>query len=276
MIYWVVAAAMRAGCDEHTIAISGEPVAQAAAESSAPAVLETRLADAAAPSPEGTLSDRERRREARAMKRALRQQGKAAARQQAATEAAAATGVETAVAPEPLAAESPAAVAAAPEAPAQSAAKPASARTARPDEKSVLKSASKVSILSVVKVTGGLFEGFVVTVRVRNQSSMNISIYDGRADIYMDGSRTIAVRQQEGVTIPKNATTDIAVPLSVSLTNPLLALALYTRAKQKKFDGIDLSYSIEGSALGFKRRFADEHVPVKKILDKTGYSIEGL
>lgn len=176
---------------------------------------------------------------------------------------AAATSGETAAEP---AAASPAAVPSATPVPAETEAAPAAKRA-----KIQSGAADKIRLVSFGGLSGGLFEGWTVKVTVTNNTSYNIVISEGRGEVYTDGSRTATAKVRGDVVLPRNATTEVSIPMDLSLSNPLMALSLYSRIKQKRFDGIEVSLSAEVSAGVIKRRIAQERVPVQSIMQKLGY-----
>lgn len=129
----------------------------------------------------------------------------------------------------------------------------------------------KLEIEAIEDISGAIGSGWVITLRVRNDSSLSPSLTRGEGDIYVDGTKTAYVMLMSPVKLPKKSTSSIEVPLSISIHSPLKALSLLMRLSQRNFDNIEISFKASVQAIGAERDIAVDRVSVNTILSKFGY-----
>ena len=130
----------------------------------------------------------------------------------------------------------------------------------------------KLAVESIENINGSLSGGWVVTLRVRNQTNYMPTLRTGEGDIYCDNVHIAHAALVSSVPIPKKSPSSVDIPLEIKILNPLRAIALLLKIKEQNFDGIDLSYSADIEVIGIKKRIASERVAAKTIFEKLGYT----
>ncbi len=129
----------------------------------------------------------------------------------------------------------------------------------------------KLKIEAIENISGSIGSGWVITLRVRNDSSFSPVLTHGEGDIYVDGAKTAYVMLLSPVELPKHSTSSVEVPLSITIHSPLKALALLMRLSQRNFDNIDIAFKASVKAMGAERSIVVERVGVNAILNQFGY-----
>jgi hypothetical protein len=68
----------------------------------------------------------------------------------------------------------------------------------------------------------------------------------------------------------KRQTASISIPLNISIYNPLKALSLILRIKQRNFDGVDIAFSANIEMAGIKRTIGTERIAATTLLQSFG------
>lgn len=129
----------------------------------------------------------------------------------------------------------------------------------------------KLKIEAIENISGSIGSGWIITLRVRNDSSFSPVLTRGEGDIYIDGTKTAYVMLLSPVELPKHSTSSIDVPLSITIHSPLKAIALLMRLSQRNFDNIDIAFKASVKAMGAERNIVVERVGVNAILNQFGY-----
>lgn len=128
----------------------------------------------------------------------------------------------------------------------------------------------QIAVEAVENISGSLDGGWIVKLRVRNDSNLNPTLSAGEGDIYLDGVRVAHASLLSPVTLPKHATSIIAIPLNISIYNPLKALSLMLKFSQRNFDGIDIAFSAHIKAGAIDRTIGSERVAANLLLKNLG------
>lgn len=131
-----------------------------------------------------------------------------------------------------------------------------------------------VKIEAFENIEGSLSGGWVLTLRIKNDTGYKPTLQSAEADIFMSGVQTIHASLRSPITLPKNEVASIAIPLEVSIKNPLKAFALIMQLSDRNFNGIELSLDSTVEVMGVKRDFFIDKTPVNKILTKLGYTAQ--
>lgn len=129
----------------------------------------------------------------------------------------------------------------------------------------------RLKIEAIENISGSIGSGWIITLRVRNDSSFSPVLTRGEGDIYIDGTKTAYVMLLSPVELPKHSTSSVDVPLSITIHSPLKAIALLMRLSQRNFDNIDIAFKASVKAMGAERNIVVERVGVNAILNQFGY-----
>ncbi|MBQ5844028.1 MAG: hypothetical protein IIW52_04150 [Alistipes sp.] len=128
-----------------------------------------------------------------------------------------------------------------------------------------------VTIEAIENISGSAAGGWVITLRVNNQTSYQPTLSNGQGDIYLDNVLTVHADITESITMPKRAVSSITIPLQISVKHPLKAISLLLRLKEKNFEGVDIAFNATVEMMGVKREIGTDKAPAKSILRRLGY-----
>ena len=128
----------------------------------------------------------------------------------------------------------------------------------------------KVAIEAVENISGSLSSGWVVTLRVRNDTLYQPTIQSAEADVYLSGTHTVSASLKGPITLPKRQVSSIAIPLGISVKSPLKALALVMQLTGRNYEGIELSLNSTVEVAGAKRQITIGRTPAKELITKIG------
>lgn len=123
----------------------------------------------------------------------------------------------------------------------------------------------KLQVVSVEKVTGSIGKSWCITLTVANNMGVNLRIASGDAYICQDGRKVAYVALDGEVVLPRRRTATIDVPLKVTLSNPMVALALMSKVRKGDYSGITVDYNVMVSALASHRIFEQKNVSVEEV-----------
>lgn len=128
----------------------------------------------------------------------------------------------------------------------------------------------KLGIEGIENISGSMSGGWVVTLRVRNETAYTPVIKTGEGDLYCDNVLTAHASLMAPVTIPKKGIHAVDVPLEIKLHNPLRAISLLMRLSEKKFDGVEIAFDSDIEVMGIKKHFGTPRVAATELLNKLG------
>lgn len=131
-----------------------------------------------------------------------------------------------------------------------------------------------ISVVSIENITGSISGGWVITLRVENNTSYQPTLQSAEGDIYVDNTLTAHASLMAPVTLPKKNISSIDIPLELNIHNPLKALSLVLRLSEKNFDNVDLTLNATVEMMGIKKSFAIEKSSANDILKKLGYTAQ--
>lgn len=129
-----------------------------------------------------------------------------------------------------------------------------------------------ISVVGVENITGSVSGGWVVTLRMENNTGYQPTLRAAEGDIYFDNTLTAHASLMAPVTLPKKSVSSIDIPLEIKVHSPLKALSLVLRFSEKNFDGIDLALKSTVELMGVKKDVNIERTPAKDILNQLGYN----
>ena len=131
-----------------------------------------------------------------------------------------------------------------------------------------------ISVVSIENITGSISGGWVITLRVENNTTYQPTLQTAEGDIYVDNTLTAHASLMAPVTLPKKNISSIDIPLELNIHNPLKALSLVLRLSEKNFDNVDLTLHATVEMMGIKKSFAIEKSSANDILKKLGYTAQ--
>lgn len=129
----------------------------------------------------------------------------------------------------------------------------------------------KVLVESFEGITTSPSGGWVIKLRVNNQTSHQPTLHFGEGEIYVDNTLTAHAKLQQPVTLPKKAVSSISIPLEITVHSPLKVISLMLRVKDKNYNGVDIAFKASVEMVGKKRNIEVGKTPVNTILNKLGY-----
>ena len=131
-----------------------------------------------------------------------------------------------------------------------------------------------ISVVAIENITGSISGGWVITLRVENNTSYQPTLQTAEGDIYVDNTLTAHASLMAPVTLPKKNISSIDIPLELNIHNPLKALSLVLRLSEKNFDNVDLTLNATVEMMGIKKSFGIEKSSANDILKKLGYTAQ--
>ncbi len=131
-----------------------------------------------------------------------------------------------------------------------------------------------ISVVAIENITGSISGGWVITLRVENNTPYQPTLQSAEGDIYVDNTLTAHASLMAPVTLPKKNISSIDIPLELNIHNPLKALSLVLRLSEKNFDNVDLTLNATVEMMGIKKSFAIEKSAANDVLKKLGYTAQ--
>ena len=128
----------------------------------------------------------------------------------------------------------------------------------------------KLGIEGIENITGSLSGGWVVTLKVRNETNYNPILKTGEGDLYCDNVHTAHVSLMAPVTLPKKSISSVDVPLEIKLYNPLRAIALLAKLSDKNFSGVEIAFDSDIEVMGISKHFGSPRVAATKLFQNFG------
>ena len=128
----------------------------------------------------------------------------------------------------------------------------------------------KLGIEGIENITGSLSGGWVVTLKVRNETNYNPILKTGEGDLYCDNVHTAHVSLMAPVTLPKRSISSVDVPLEIKIHNPLRAIALLTKLSDKNFSGVEIAFDSDIEVMGISKHFGSPRVAATKLFQNFG------
>ena len=123
----------------------------------------------------------------------------------------------------------------------------------------------KFQVISLDKVSGSLSEGWSLTLTVANNTASNVRIANTTAFIRDNGRKIGRLVVDEEIIFPRRRTSQIKVPVRITLSNPIAALGFLNKVRKGDFSGITVDYSIEVSTFVSHRTFERENVSLEEL-----------
>lgn len=125
----------------------------------------------------------------------------------------------------------------------------------------------KMQIVSVEGVSGNMENGWTIRLRVKNMTGYAPVLTDGKGTVYMGERKVAHLRLMEEVQIPKRVeSAEVALPVAVTLSNPLAALALVGAVRKGNYDGIEIEGEMQIRVMTANRTITVNRMPLKELL----------
>ncbi|MBE6194153.1 MAG: hypothetical protein E7140_00295 [Rikenellaceae bacterium] len=123
----------------------------------------------------------------------------------------------------------------------------------------------KFQVVSLDKVSGSMGEQWRVTLTVANNTASNMRITAASAFVRHNGRKIGRLVLDGEVVLPRRRCSQVEVPLRLTLSNPIGALALMNRLRKGDFSGVTVDYSVSVAALMSHRIFEQEGVALDQL-----------
>ena len=98
----------------------------------------------------------------------------------------------------------------------------------------------KLQILSLDKVKGNLKEGIKATITVENNTAFNLQVTEATAFLMYNGKKIGRVALNGAVALPRRSTTQVVVPLRITLSGPLASISAINNFRKGNFTGFTI------------------------------------
>ncbi|MBQ5855597.1 MAG: hypothetical protein IIW50_07350 [Alistipes sp.] len=129
----------------------------------------------------------------------------------------------------------------------------------------------EIGVEAIEDISGSINGGWVITLRVRNETGYEPTLSVAEGEVYVDGVMTAKISLMSPVTMPKKAISSIDIPLEIGISNAIKVLALVMKAKSNDFSGVEIAYNGTIELMGIKKSFGTEKTQVTTILKQLGY-----
>lgn len=124
----------------------------------------------------------------------------------------------------------------------------------------------KLEVVSLDKVSGSITEGLRVTLTVKNNSGFNVRITSAEAFLQHKDRKIGRLAMAGEVELPRRSTTQVEVPIRVTISNVLNGLATLKLIKEKKYDGFTINYNATILAGKITINMKDESMTLEEFM----------
>lgn len=123
----------------------------------------------------------------------------------------------------------------------------------------------KFQVVSLDKISGSISDGWELTLTIANNSASNLHITDATAFIRHNGRKIGRLTLDGEVVLPRRRCSQVVVPLRITLSNPVAALALLNKLRKGDFSGVMVDYSVTIATLVSHRVFEQKDVSLEQL-----------
>jgi hypothetical protein len=123
----------------------------------------------------------------------------------------------------------------------------------------------KVQFVSFDKVRGGFKEGFRISITVTNNTIHNIRLTDATANLMNNGKKIGVVTLKEEVVLPRRRTSQVEVPVRLTIGNARTALSLIGGIKSGNIPNLTVDLSITAKTALLKRTLEKRDIPLNEL-----------
>ncbi len=138
------------------------------------------------------------------------------------------------------------------------------------------KTARKIRVEAVERVTPRGLSGLDVTLRVANGSGYKLALDTVRADIYCAGDRVGRIVLREQVEVAKRTTVSIPTRWQMKIYDPLALYALIRKIDRGDYSNVTVSYVVSGRGGPFPINISQEMVLLSDFLNIFGLKTDDI
>lgn len=142
-----------------------------------------------------------------------------------------------------------------------------------------LPAATKKGVVRVEKFEGiELGSGLSgdVLLSVSNGLRSDITLTDGEIWVNFGDKKVVALQLTGEVTLPKKVVSSVRVPVSLTISSPLIAYGLVAKVVRGEFDKMTLTIDAEAKIGVARRRIYKENIPMQEAFRMVGIPTDGL
>ncbi|MBR5886318.1 MAG: LEA type 2 family protein [Alistipes sp.] len=125
-----------------------------------------------------------------------------------------------------------------------------------------------ISVVAIENVSGSVSGGWVITLRMQNDTGYQPTLQRAELDIYFDNTLTAHASLMAPVTLPKHRTASIDIPVEISIRNSIKALSLLLRLSNKNFDGVEITLDSTVELMGVNKNISFNKLSIKQLIEK--------
>lgn len=124
----------------------------------------------------------------------------------------------------------------------------------------------KLEIVSLDKIGGSLANGLKITLTVKNNSHFNVRISEAEAFLQLKDSKLGRLAIDGEVYLPRRATTQVEVPIRITVPNIWRATAVFKLLQEGKYTGFTVNYNATVNAGKMTFKIKDESVTLEEFI----------
>ena len=127
--------------------------------------------------------------------------------------------------------------------------------------------------LKVEKIEDVVLNGLTscsIKMRVNNSTAYNLSLYDGNANVYYNGSKVGTIVLDHSLAIQKKCTASVVADLSFHLENAITALSVVNKLRRGDTENISVDIDAMFGVGNRKQQFTMRGVPLDSVLSAAG------
>lgn len=124
----------------------------------------------------------------------------------------------------------------------------------------------KLEVVSLDKIDGNLNEGLKVTMTVRNNSGFNVRISAAEAFLQYKSRKIGRLVANGEVVLPRRSTTQVVVPIRITVPNLLISAAAFKLINEGKYDDFTINYNATVHAGKITMKMKDESMTLKEFI----------
>lgn len=123
----------------------------------------------------------------------------------------------------------------------------------------------KLEVVSLDKVSGSITDGLKVTMTIKNNSGFNVRITAAEAFLQHKERKIGRLALNGEVELPRRSTTQVEVPIRITVSNLLNALAAFKLISQGRYDDFTVNYNATFNAGTLTFNLKDECVTLEEF-----------
>lgn len=123
----------------------------------------------------------------------------------------------------------------------------------------------KLQIVSLDKVKGNLKEGIKATITVENNTAFNLQVSEASAFVMYNGKKIGRIALNGAVALPRRSTTQVVVPLRITLSGPLASISAINNFRKGNFTGFTVDVNATIATRCKKRTFEKKGITFDEL-----------